>query len=395
MKPVVNVQDKNLTVYDRKYCYKYLGKSLSLSGEDNTQIFEFIEQYHQLISQIAKCKLPLALKASAFNNMALANILHHFYNTRLTVEQLDELDVYLTKVVRNLYGLYHSTTRLIIYLPHELGGIGIKRVSDVYITTRLAFLVKMLNHNIVQFQNVARNSLKLDMSKRGVRETVNLNNFLGYELTNDRKFLNSKTVFGCQSDWPDMLRYSRKLNVDVIFEGGEVCIRSGEKIFHDSDKLQKRLFKLCVDRDVVKAKSLGIQGPFLGISGVQLKSSHSLFYNWEISDQLVVFGIKARLSLLPTNFTTYIWNRDNNPMCPFCRRHTESVAHMMNGCSEFRNYYSKRHNRIGNKIAQEIRNTRIRWRVYEDKLFESIFPEYDDVRHLKHRKIDIVVVESV
>ena len=88
VKPVINVQDQSLTVYDRESCYKYLGKSLSLSGEDTTQVVGFIEEYQKLVKQIAECRLPLALKASAFNNMALAKILHHFYNTRLTVRRI-------------------------------------------------------------------------------------------------------------------------------------------------------------------------------------------------------------------------------------------------------------------------------------------------------------------
>ena len=230
--------------------------------------------------------------------------------------------------------------QLVIYLPRDLGGIGIKRISDVYTTTRLAFLINMLNHDVAQFQNIARVSFKLDMKKRGVDETVSNVNFLGYKLTDGGKFLDCKTAFGCQSDWPEMLRYARKLNVEVIFNNGKACVKSGDTIFNDTNNLQKRLFKLCINRDVEKAKQLAIQGPFLGMKGVQLKASHSLFYNWGISDQLVMFGIKARLSLLPTNFTTYIWNHANNPTCPFCRRHTESIAHLMNGCYEFRNFYS-------------------------------------------------------
>ena len=77
--------------------------------------------------------------------------------------------IFLTKTVRDLYGLYSSTTRLVIYLPRDLGGIGIKRISDVYTTTRLAFLINMLNHDVAQFQNIARVSFKLDMKKTWCR----------------------------------------------------------------------------------------------------------------------------------------------------------------------------------------------------------------------------------
>ena len=71
--------------------------------------------------------------------MALAKILHHFYNTRLSEEQLEDIDKTVTKTVREMYPLYTTTTNLVIYLPREYGGIGVKRVPDVYRTTRLAF----------------------------------------------------------------------------------------------------------------------------------------------------------------------------------------------------------------------------------------------------------------
>ena len=95
------MQDKGLCVYDRKYNYKYLGKSLSLSGEDRKQVSEFMNAYYDLLEKIAACELPLSLKASAFNNMALSKVLHHFYNTRLTAEQLVEMDQRFTEKVRD------------------------------------------------------------------------------------------------------------------------------------------------------------------------------------------------------------------------------------------------------------------------------------------------------
>ena len=55
-----------------------------------------IDIYSDLVHKIHKCNLILALKASAFNNLALTKILHHFHNTRLSEEQLDNLDNLLT-----------------------------------------------------------------------------------------------------------------------------------------------------------------------------------------------------------------------------------------------------------------------------------------------------------
>ena len=92
VKPSINC----LKSCDRNVTYKYLGKLLALSGEDSLQVIEMIDTYSDLVHKIQQCNLPLALKASAFNNLALAKILHHFYNIRLSEEQLDKLDTVLT-----------------------------------------------------------------------------------------------------------------------------------------------------------------------------------------------------------------------------------------------------------------------------------------------------------
>ena len=109
---------------------------------------------------------------------------------------------------------------------------------------------------------------------------------------------------------------------------------------------------------------------------------------------MVQFAIKARLSLLPTNFTLHIWNRDNNPICPFCKSHTERVAELMNGCREFHNFYNRRHNRIADKIANDIKLNLPRYRIHSNMLAENVFPEISElITVLTHRKPDILVLE--
>ena len=105
-RPNISIQSKQIQVVSRDTLYKYLGKSVTLSGEDLEQISEFIKTYKELVLKIKSCKLPLALKASAFNNMALAKILLHFYNTRLFEKDLKDIDGFLTKHLRELYELY-------------------------------------------------------------------------------------------------------------------------------------------------------------------------------------------------------------------------------------------------------------------------------------------------
>ena len=106
----MSIQGNAIEVYPRDKPFKYLGKSLSLFGKGSVQVLEVIESYKDLLEKITICKLPLALRATALNNLALAEILHHFYNTRFTEEQLECMDKSLVKAVRNMYDLYETTT---------------------------------------------------------------------------------------------------------------------------------------------------------------------------------------------------------------------------------------------------------------------------------------------
>ena len=74
------------------------------------------------------------------------------------------------------------------------------------------------------------------MVKRGVPLSENSDNFLGYDL-NSNGFLNKTTRFGCQSDWPDMLRYSRKLGVKVIFRNGKAEVTYKDLILDETPTL--------------------------------------------------------------------------------------------------------------------------------------------------------------
>ena len=79
------------------------------------------------------------------------------------------------------------------------------------------------------------------MVKRGVPLSENSDNFLDYDL-NSNGFLNTTTRFGCQSDWPDMLRYSRKLGVKVIFRNGKAEVTYKDLILDETPTLQKDCF---------------------------------------------------------------------------------------------------------------------------------------------------------
>ena len=63
VKPNIYVQGNCLESCDRNVTYKYLGKSLALSGEDSLQVIEMTDTYSDLVHKIQQCNLPRALKA--------------------------------------------------------------------------------------------------------------------------------------------------------------------------------------------------------------------------------------------------------------------------------------------------------------------------------------------
>ena len=366
---------------------------MSIAGEDPQQIIDFTEQYIMLIDKIAICNLPLSLKVSALNNMALAKILHHFDNNRLTVIQLKVLNNKLTDVVRTLFNLYKSTTQSVIYLSREDGGIGVKKFSDVYYTTRISFLLKMLNHDVLDFRHVARESLKLDMAKRGVPISDLPNNFLGYEISNDG-YLNSSTRFGGMSDWLELSRYVRKVGINLHYrhDGYAYVLINGEYIKGNSVK--KVLYDHMLSKRIIKAKTLNMQGNFLAMEGINKQLSNTILYNWNVDDDLMKFCVRARLNIIPTNFNIFIWNRTHEPKCSLCQHKTESTAHVLNVCHTFRNFYSARHNRIVGEVFKFIKPLRRRFRFYKDQFINTVIPTIN-FDAIIHRRPDIIVIDMI
>ena len=116
MKPTIVVQNQQLEVYTRDRPYKYLGMLISVNGQDEGQVIDLISTYKTTVVKISESQSPLTFKVCAFNNMALAKVLHHFCNMRIEDGVLNDLDDFLTEKLRSLFQLYKSTTRdIIIY----------------------------------------------------------------------------------------------------------------------------------------------------------------------------------------------------------------------------------------------------------------------------------------
>ena len=100
----------------------------------------------------------------------------------------------------------------------------------------------MLNHENENIHFVARNSLQLDMKKRGLNRPTDDENFLGFAYENTGKFkTNIKGGFGVQSDcdWPQLcylihragatLKWEHSEKIDLMQAGNAQLIYKCEK----------------------------------------------------------------------------------------------------------------------------------------------------------------------
>ena len=84
-------------------------------------------------------------------------------------------------------------------------------------------------------------------------------------------------------------------------------------------------------------------------------------------------------------------------MCPFGCEHTESISHVLNGCTEvFGNFYSQRHDCIVKMIVNFLKESRKRYRVVSEKNSETVFPLLrEEIMNVNHRKPDTHVLDEL
>ena len=96
-----------------------------------------------------------------------------------------------------------------------------------------------------------------------------------------------------------MVRYARSLNVDIKYVNDKAMALVKGTWCDNQCELQKKLYQLCVERDVEASKELTVQGCYLNLENVHIKSSHSIYYNWKVDDALVILQSKRDLAFSP------------------------------------------------------------------------------------------------
>ena len=68
-------------------------------------------------------------------------------------------------------------------------------------------------------------------------------------------------------------------------------------------------------------------------------------------------------------------NKDHEKSRTLCNFRCESVAHLMNSCRNFSDLYSRRHDRVVDAIHMRIEKLDPSWKIFTNKMAETIFPE--------------------
>ena len=201
-----------------------------------------------------------------------------------------------------------------------------------------------------------------------------------------------QTSFGCQSEWVDLLRYTRKIAANLENRNDKVIVLKNGTEVKTLPTLQRALYNHCINDLLTKANDLSIQGSFFTLQNINRKCSNPFLFNSNINEDPYIFVVKARMSLFPTNFTLYLWGRQKNLRCSFGCLHTESMAHVLNGCiHHFKNYYSRRHDRIVEIISNFIKES-IVFPLLRDQL-ESIEHKKPDIHVVNHLEKKCFIVE--
>ena len=91
-----------------------------------------LKEYSEILENIAACSLPLALKIEVLGTMGLSKIEHHFSNTLITEEQLQEFDRITVICLRKIFNLNNNTTIRTVFLKKHRGELGFRKPSTFY-----------------------------------------------------------------------------------------------------------------------------------------------------------------------------------------------------------------------------------------------------------------------
>lgn len=122
-------------------------------------------------------------------------------------------------------------------------------------------------------------------------------------------------------------------------------------------------------------------------------------YVCRLTDDLRSFIIRGRLQLLQANSLLHIYYNVGKH-CRLCNHPSDTVSHVLNGCTKLKDIYQKRHNRIVDIIYSKVRHANGQNPVLKDTMLkpEMFVNENEQVSsssfQTQNTRLDIVVIDN-
>ena len=270
----------------------------------------------------------------------------------------------------------------------------------------LSFLLSILNNDDVNVSNRGRNSLELHMSKRKAVETNNHseNTFAGYRLDDTKKLVKASKVNWPKSIWIHLLELCNRESITLLKYTDdrfvyEMTVEDDMSMKCESSRGFFTFFKtkkLTEIEDRLKEKES--QGRVIREAGsvVNHKASASFLNNHKISDEARSFVVRGRMQLLQCESLMHTYFPETHTKhCKICFHPSDTVSHILNGCTKFEQMYQARHNRIQNLIALKIKNANPDCETIIDKIAKpSLFHSSQMSFSTRNVRPDILVIDN-
>ena len=100
------------------------------------------------------------------------------------------------------------------------------------------------------------------------------------------------------------------------------------------------------------------------------------------------------MNQIPCNQLIHMWNKDHDKRCSRCNERTESIAHFMNSCRDYKDLYSRRHDQVVEFQEQKIRKKNSTSTLFVNKMVETAFPQIRNaLEQQNQRKPDILEIK--
>ena len=334
--------------------------------------------------------------------MAISKLNFYFCNITFPLKKLLDMENSIVDCIRNWLKLNKSSNRDIMFIPKSKGGLGILHPTTMYIAKKMSFLLQCLNSDDPQTRHSARSSFELHMTKRkAINQSCDEDVLFGqFRVDANGRVIKESKVNWPKSIWVELnelciheslkLEYYNDVYAMVSTEDDDINL-----IFKSHTALCNHLKQSNIDKRVHRLGTLESQGRVFQSKNIDHQLSSNYLSNLAISDSLVQFTLKSRMQLLECNSLLHKYYPNTHAKsCKLCNNPSDTISHIMNGCLEYKNMYSARHDRLVNHISDEIKKLHPHAEVVCNKIITGdLLGSSTDFNCVLHRKPDIFIYD--